>query len=75
MGSLSGSRGELFVSRQLEEQARTRAQEADTGHRHHATSGELSWGQGLTSARAWSVLASLLKHQRHEVEAFRTALA
>jgi uncharacterized protein len=47
----------LFVSRQLEERAREHAQEADTGHQHHAASEELSWRERLTSARAWSDVA------------------
>jgi uncharacterized membrane protein YraQ (UPF0718 family) len=47
----------LFVSRQLEEQAREHAQEADTGHQHHAASEELSWRERLVSARAWSDVA------------------
>ena len=47
----------LFVSRQLEEQAREHAQEADTGHQHHAAGEELSWRERLTSARAWSDVA------------------
>ena len=47
----------LFVSRQLEEQAREHAQEADTGHQHHAAGEQLSWRERLTSARAWSDVA------------------
>ncbi len=47
----------LFVSRQLEEQAREHAQEADTGHQHHAAGAELSWRERLVSARAWSDVA------------------
>ncbi|HSO98426.1 MAG TPA: permease [Solirubrobacteraceae bacterium] len=47
----------LFVSRQLEEQAREHAQAADTGHQHHAAGEELSWRERLTSARAWSDVA------------------
>ena len=47
----------LFVSRELEEQAREHAQEADTGHQHHAAGEELSWRERLTSARAWSDVA------------------
>src|SRR6202051_3115705 len=33
----------LFVSRRLEDEARARAQKADTGHQHHAASEQLSW--------------------------------
>jgi uncharacterized membrane protein YraQ (UPF0718 family)/YHS domain-containing protein len=47
----------LFVSRQLEEQARAHAQEADTGHQHHTAGGELSWRERLMSAGAWSDVA------------------
>jgi uncharacterized membrane protein YraQ (UPF0718 family)/YHS domain-containing protein len=47
----------LFVGRQLEEQAREHAREADTGHQHHMAGGQLSWRQRLTSARAWSDVA------------------
>jgi uncharacterized protein len=47
----------LFVSRELEEQAREHAQEADTGHQHHMAGEELSWRERLTSARAWSDVA------------------
>src|SRR5450631_1208414 len=43
----------LFVSRELEEQAREHAQEADTGHQHHMAGEQLSWRERLTSARAW----------------------
>src|SRR6266849_3148275 len=47
----------LFVSRQLEEQARRHAQEADTGHRHHMAGGQMTWRQRLSSASAWSDVA------------------
>jgi uncharacterized membrane protein YraQ (UPF0718 family)/YHS domain-containing protein len=47
----------LFVGRQLEEQAREYAREADAGHQHHAAGGPLSWRERLTSARAWSDVA------------------
>jgi uncharacterized membrane protein YraQ (UPF0718 family)/YHS domain-containing protein len=47
----------LFVSRRLEEQARRHAQEADTGHQHHAVGEQMSWRQRLTSASAWSDVA------------------
>jgi uncharacterized protein len=47
----------LFVSRQLEEQAREHAREADSGHQHHAVGEQLSWRERLTSARAWSDVA------------------
>ena len=47
----------LFVSRQLEAQAREHAVEADTGHQHHMAGEQLSWRERLTSARAWSDVA------------------
>jgi hypothetical protein len=47
----------LFVSRTVEEQARTHAREADTGHQHHMAGEQLSWRQRLTSTRAWSDVA------------------
>ncbi len=47
----------LFVSRQLEEQARRHAIQADTGHQHHPAAEQLAWRQRLTSVRAWSDVA------------------
>jgi len=47
----------LFVSPQLEEQARAQAQDADTGHQHHTASEQLSWRERLRSASAWSDVA------------------
>ena len=47
----------VFVSRALEAQARAHAQGADTGHRHHAASSQLSWRERLTSSAAWSDVA------------------
>jgi uncharacterized membrane protein YraQ (UPF0718 family)/YHS domain-containing protein len=47
----------LFVSRRLEEEARVHAQEAQTGHQHHAVASELPWRRRLTSAQAWSDVA------------------
>jgi hypothetical protein len=47
----------LFVSPRLEEQARRHAQEADTGHQHHAAGQRLSWRDRLASASAWSDVA------------------
>ena len=46
-----------FVSRQLEEQAREHAVNADTGHQHHAVGEQLPWRERLTSTRAWSDVA------------------
>jgi hypothetical protein len=47
----------LFVSRQLEEQAREHARAADTGHQHHAASEGMPWRERLVSVRAWSDVA------------------
>jgi uncharacterized membrane protein YraQ (UPF0718 family)/YHS domain-containing protein len=47
----------VFVSPQLERQAREHAAQADTGHQHHAAGEELSWRKRLVSVRAWSDVA------------------
>jgi uncharacterized protein len=47
----------LFVTRQLEEEARGHAQEANTSHQHHSRAEELSWRERLTSKRGWSDVA------------------
>jgi uncharacterized protein len=47
----------LFVSRQLEAQAREHAVESDTGHQHHMAGEQLSWRARLVSLRAWSDVA------------------
>jgi uncharacterized protein len=47
----------LFVSGQLEDEAREHAREADTGHQHHMAGEQLSWRERLTSMRAWSDVA------------------
>jgi uncharacterized protein len=47
----------LFVSRQLEDQARSHAIEADAGHEHHVAGERLPWRYRLTSVRAWSDVA------------------
>ena len=48
----------LFVTRSLEEEARSNAIEAQTGHEHHAAGSEgLTWRQRLTSVGAWSDVA------------------
>jgi uncharacterized protein len=46
-----------FVSPRLEARAREHAQEATTGHAHHAASSELPWSRRLRSAEAWSDVA------------------
>jgi uncharacterized membrane protein YraQ (UPF0718 family) len=47
----------LFVSRQLEQEARAHAEEADSGHQHHMAGEQMSWGQRLTSVTGWSDVA------------------
>ncbi len=48
----------LFISPQLEQNARRHAREADTGHQHHMAASEaLTWRQRLTRADAWSDVA------------------
>ncbi|MGI8506282.1 MAG: permease [Solirubrobacteraceae bacterium] len=47
----------LFVSRELEAEAREHARDADTGHRHHVASGVLGWRNRLRSVAAWSDVA------------------
>ncbi|TMK76946.1 MAG: YHS domain-containing protein [Actinobacteria bacterium] len=48
----------LFVTRQLEEEARAHAIEAQAGHQHHTAGSEgLSGRQRLTSLEAWSNVA------------------
>jgi uncharacterized membrane protein YraQ (UPF0718 family)/YHS domain-containing protein len=48
----------LFVTRQLEEEARAHAVSAQSGHEHHTAGGEgFSWRQRLTSLEAWSDVA------------------
>ncbi|HEX2015885.1 MAG TPA: permease [Solirubrobacteraceae bacterium] len=47
----------LFVSPEVEQQARDHAGGADTGHRHNVAGGALTWRQRLVSASAWSDVA------------------
>src|SRR4051794_2909933 len=47
----------LFVSRQLEEQAREHARHADAGHQHHSSGTQMGWRERLTSGEAWSDVA------------------
>jgi uncharacterized protein len=47
----------MFVSPRVEQRAREHAQQADSGHQHHAAGGELSWRQRITSVSAWSDVA------------------
>jgi uncharacterized protein len=47
----------LFIPRELEQEARRHAQEADTGHQHHTAGAQLRWRDRLTSMSAWSDVA------------------
>jgi uncharacterized membrane protein YraQ (UPF0718 family) len=47
----------VFLPRQLEEEARRHAREADTGHQHHSAHPEGGWRDRLLSASAWSDVA------------------
>jgi uncharacterized membrane protein YraQ (UPF0718 family)/YHS domain-containing protein len=47
----------VFVSRQLESQAREHALSADTDHQHHMAQGRMSFRDRLRSAEAWSDVA------------------
>jgi uncharacterized protein len=47
----------LFVSREVEDDAREHARHADAGHQHHSAGSELSWRERLSSAEAWSDVA------------------
>ena len=47
----------LFVSKRLEVQARSHAQQADSGHQHHSAGASISLRERLISASAWSDVA------------------
>jgi uncharacterized membrane protein YraQ (UPF0718 family)/YHS domain-containing protein len=47
----------LFVSRRLEEEARTHARRADAGHQHHSSGAAMGLGERLRSVAAWSDVA------------------
>jgi uncharacterized membrane protein YraQ (UPF0718 family) len=47
----------LFVSKELEQHAREHAQDADSGHQHHAAGNRLTVRQRLMSLDAWSDVA------------------
>jgi len=47
----------LFVSRELEAEAREHAQAADPGHQHQMPGERLTWRERLTSSRGWSDVA------------------
>ncbi len=46
-----------LISPRLERQAREHAQQADSGHQHHAAGEQMSWRERLSSASAWSDVA------------------
>jgi uncharacterized protein len=47
----------VFVSPGLEDRARARAREADTGHRHHPAGSQGPWRERVRSLQAWSDVA------------------
>jgi uncharacterized membrane protein YraQ (UPF0718 family)/YHS domain-containing protein len=47
----------LFIPRELEQEARRHAQEADTGHQHHSVHSEGGWRARVLSGSAWSDVA------------------
>jgi uncharacterized protein len=47
----------LFIPRALEQDARSHAQQADTGHQHHSAHLEGGWRDRLLSPSAWSDVA------------------
>ncbi len=47
----------MFVSKRLEERARTHAQQADTAHQHHSAGEHMSVRARLSSVSAWSDVA------------------
>src|ERR1700684_2579388 len=47
----------VFVPPELEATARSHAQNADSGHQHHAAGEQMSWRQRLTAASSWSDVA------------------
>jgi len=49
----------VFVSRELETEAREHAVRAQAGHIHNAVGSELPWRQRLTSLQAWTDVARL----------------
>jgi uncharacterized membrane protein YraQ (UPF0718 family) len=52
----------LFVSKQLEGQAREHALSADAGHRHHSASEPTPLRERLTSIEAWTDVAHNFRH-------------
>ena len=47
----------LFVSKELEEEAREHAREADTGHEHHMAATNIPLREKLTDSQSWSDVA------------------
>jgi uncharacterized protein len=47
----------LFVSKDLEDEAREHAQDADAGHQHQSAGGQMTFRERLRSAGAWSDVA------------------
>src|SRR5881392_1912314 len=47
----------FFISPRAEALAREHAQQADSGHQHHAAGGDMSWRERIRSMSAWSDVA------------------
>ncbi|MGH2902852.1 MAG: permease [Solirubrobacteraceae bacterium] len=47
----------VFISPRQEREAREHAQQADSGHQHHAAGERMTWRERLTSVSAWSDVA------------------
>jgi uncharacterized protein len=54
-----------FVSKRLEEEARTHAQAADSGHVHHTAGRQVPWRMRLTSGEAWTDVAQNFRGDWH----------
>jgi uncharacterized protein len=52
----------LFVSARLEREARSHAQQADSGHQHHSAGESMGIRERLTSSSAWSDVAHNFRH-------------
>ncbi len=55
----------VFISPQIEQQARAHATVADTGHQHHTAGEQLTWRERLRSARGWSDVAQNFRGDWH----------
>jgi uncharacterized membrane protein YraQ (UPF0718 family) len=55
----------LFVSRELEDEARIRARAAQTRHQHLSAGGRVSWRERLGSSQGWSDVAQNFRGDWH----------